>query len=43
MWECDSGENYGGGILVINIKDEFANKIWEDVLLSFITDDCEEA
>lgn len=39
-WE--SGKNIGGGRFAVNIKKEYANKIWEDIILHFIGDDCDQ-
>ena len=40
MWE--TGVNVGGGRVQMRIKKEFSNKIWEDLILHYIGDDCQE-
>ena len=39
-WESD--DNVGGGRFTVLIKKDFANKIWEDIILSFIGGECPE-
>ena len=34
MWEV--GVNIGGGRVQMRIKKEYANKIWEDLILNYI-------
>ena len=40
MWEDEP--NLGGGRFVMRLKKPFSNKIWEDLVLSFIGDQCKE-
>lgn len=40
MWEDKANE--GGGRFNIKIKKGYVNKIWEDLILGFIGETCEE-
>jgi len=40
MWEDES--NQGGGRFILRLKKNYANRFWEDLILSFIGEQCEE-
>ena len=40
--DWDKDDNVGGGRFVIMINKYYADKLWEDLILHFITNDCIE-
>jgi len=40
MWEDES--NQGGGRFILRLKKNYANRFWEDLILSYIGEQCEE-
>ena len=40
VWE--DKENQGGGSFILRVKKNYANKFWEDLLISYIGEQCDE-